>query len=142
MTDLSGRPLASLVVDGAPLPKAVLDQIRCTAGATAMLFDGPGRPIWLGRDERNATIAQWRALIARDRGCVGCGADPNRCEAHHILEWDNWGPTDIDNLVLVCTRCHHDIHHRGHTLRRTNGRWHIDAPNSPPRRPKQLRLTA
>ncbi|MEZ5168341.1 MAG: DUF222 domain-containing protein [Acidimicrobiales bacterium] len=135
MTDPSGRPLASLVVDGAPLPKAVLDQIRCTAGATAMLFDGPGRPIWVGRDERNATIAQWRALIARDRGCVGCGADPNRCEAHHILEWDNWGPTDIDNLVLVCTRCHHDIHHRGHTLRRTNGRWHIDAPNGPPRRP-------
>ncbi|MEZ5164994.1 MAG: DUF222 domain-containing protein [Acidimicrobiales bacterium] len=91
MTDESGRPLASLVVDGAPLPKAVLEQIRCTAGAT-MLFDGPGRPIWVERDERNATIAQWRALIARDRGCVGCGADPNRCEAHHILEWDNWGP--------------------------------------------------
>ncbi|MEZ5167450.1 MAG: DUF222 domain-containing protein, partial [Acidimicrobiales bacterium] len=86
MTDQTGRPLASLVIDGAPLPKAVLDQIRCTAGATAMLFDGPGRPIWVGRDERNATIAQWRALIARDRGCVGCGADPNRCEAHHILE--------------------------------------------------------
>ncbi|MEZ5167397.1 MAG: DUF222 domain-containing protein [Acidimicrobiales bacterium] len=76
MTDQSGRPLASLVVDGAPLPKAVLDQVRCTAGATAMLFDGPGRPIWVGRDERTATIAQWRALIARDRGCVGCGADP------------------------------------------------------------------
>ncbi|MEZ5166497.1 MAG: HNH endonuclease signature motif containing protein [Acidimicrobiales bacterium] len=98
-----------------------------------MLFDGPGRSIWAGRDERNATIAQWRALIARDRGCVGCGADPNRCEAHHILEWDNWGPTNIDNLVLVCTRCHHDIHHRGARLRRTDGRWHIDAPNSPPR---------
>ncbi|MEZ5165531.1 MAG: HNH endonuclease, partial [Acidimicrobiales bacterium] len=63
----------------------------------------------------------------------------NRCEAHHILEWDNWGPTDIDNLVLVCTRCHHDIHHRGHTLRRTNGRWHFDAPNGPPRRPNRNR---
>ncbi|MEZ5165340.1 MAG: DUF222 domain-containing protein [Acidimicrobiales bacterium] len=87
MTDQTGRPLASLVVDGAPLPKAVLDQICCTAGVTAMLFDGPGRPIWVGRDERSATIAQWRALIARDRGCVGCGADPNRCEAHphHLL---------------------------------------------------------
>ncbi|MEZ5167356.1 MAG: HNH endonuclease signature motif containing protein [Acidimicrobiales bacterium] len=133
LTDQSGRPLASLVVDGAPLPKAVLDQIRCTAGATAMLFDGPGRSIWAGRDERNATIAQWRALIARDRGCVGCSADPNRCEAHHILEWDNWGLTDIDNLVLVCTRCHHDIHHRGAQLRRTNGRWHIDPAHSPPR---------
>ncbi|MEZ5167978.1 MAG: DUF222 domain-containing protein [Acidimicrobiales bacterium] len=139
MTDESGRPLASLVVDGAPLPKAVLEHISCTAGATAMLFDGPGRPIWVGRDERNATIAQWRALIARDRGCVGCGADPNRCEAHHILEWDNSGLTDIDNLVLVCTRCHHDIHHRGMQLRRTNGRWHIDPTHGPPRRPNRNR---
>ncbi|MEZ5166733.1 MAG: DUF222 domain-containing protein [Acidimicrobiales bacterium] len=86
MTDPSGRPLASLVVDGAPLPKAVLDQIRCTAGATAMLFDGPGRPIWLGRDHRHATIAQWRALIARDRGCVAAGRIRTGAEAHHILE--------------------------------------------------------
>ncbi|MEZ5165541.1 MAG: DUF222 domain-containing protein [Acidimicrobiales bacterium] len=52
LTDTTGRPLASLVIDGAPLPKAVLEHISCTAGVTAMLFDGPGRPIWLGRDHR------------------------------------------------------------------------------------------
>ncbi|MEZ5168478.1 MAG: DUF222 domain-containing protein [Acidimicrobiales bacterium] len=134
MTDQTGRPLASLVIDGAPLPKAVLDQIRCTAGATAMLFDGPGRPIWVGRDERNATIAQWRALIARDRGCVGCGADPNRC-----------GSPPHPRMGQLGTHRHRQPRPRLHQmpprhppprmqLRRTNGRWHIDAPNGPPRR--------
>lgn len=131
MTDDDGRPLASLVVDGQPLPSAVLERIACTAGITPMLFDGPGRPIWVGRDHRSATIAQWRALIARDRGCVGCGADAGRCEAHHIVPWWPNGETDIDNLVLVCSRCHHDLHDRGMVLRRSDGRWRIVARDGP-----------
>ena len=120
-----GAPLASLVEDGRPLPAAVLDRIACNASVTPVVFDGAARPIWVGRDHRSATIAQWRGLIARDRGCVGCGAAPQRCEAHHITAWSNGGRTDVDNLVLVCTRCHHDVHDRGMQLVNTNGRWHI-----------------
>ncbi len=145
MTDDDGRPLASLVVDGQPLPSAVLERIACTAGITPMLFDGPGRPIWVGRDHRSATIAQWRALIARDRGCVGCGADASRCEAHHIVPWWPVGETDIDNLVLVCSRCHHDLHDRGMVLRRSDGRWRIVARDGPapiPRHEESNRLIA
>jgi len=145
MTDDHGRPLASLVSDGQPLPAAVLDRIACTAGITPMIFDGPGRPIWVGRDHRSATISQWRALIARDRGCVGCGADAARCEAHHIIAWEAWGYTDIDNLVLVCSRCHHDLHDRGMVLRRSEGRWHIVSREGPaplPDREDDLRLIA
>ena len=145
MADADGRPLASLVVDGRPLPAAVLDRIACTAGITPMIFDGPGRPIWVGRDHRTATIAQWRALIARDRGCVGCGADASRCEAHHIVAWWPVGDTDIDNLVLVCRRCHTDVHDRGMVLRRSEGRWHIvsrDGPAPAPDRDDDLRLIA
>lgn len=145
MADDDGRPLASLVVDGQPLPAAVLEQIACTAGVTPMIFDGPSRPIWVGRDHRHATLAQWRALITRDRGCVGCGADANRCEAHHIVPWWPYGKTDIDNLVLVCSRCHHDLHGRGMVLRRSEGRWHIvsrDGPDPGSGRDEDLRLVA
>ena len=145
MTDDQGRPLASLVTDGLPLPAAVLDRVACNAGVTPMIFDGPGRPIWVGRDHRFATIAQWRALIARDRECVGCGADANRCEAHHILPWENFGNTDIENLVLVCARCHHDLHDRGMVLRRSGGRWHIvsrEGPAPVPDREHELHLFA
>lgn len=131
MADADGRPLASLVSDGQPLPQAVLDRILCTADIAPMVFNGPGRPIWVGRDYRHATVAQWRALIARDRGCVGCGAEADRCEAHHIRHWEFWGNTDIENLVLVCTRCHHDLHDRGMVLRRSEGRWRIVSRDGP-----------
>ncbi len=123
--------LARTVVDGAPLPQPVLELLACNSTITPMIFDGPGRPLWVGRDHRHATIAQWRALIARDRGCIGCGAAPDRCEAHHVVAWADFGPTDITNLVLVCSRCHHDIHHRGSVLRRSQGQWEIVARAGP-----------
>ncbi len=133
-TTADGTPLAWLVTDGQPLPEAVLERIACTATITPMIFTGPATPIWQGRAHRHATIAQWRSLIARDRGCIGCGAAPNRCEAHHVIPWEHHGPTDIDNLVLVCSRCHHDIHDRGSTIERIDGHWAITAragPTSP-----------
>ena len=138
-----------LVTDGEPLPQEVRDRIACDATITAIIFDGPAKPIWRGRDLRHASIAQWKALIARDRGCIGCGAAPSRCEAHHIVAWEDFGRTDIDNMVMVCSRCHHDLHDRGMVLRRTNGRWHITTRDGPaPARTRpgadhdQLRLTA
>ncbi|MDG2026936.1 MAG: HNH endonuclease signature motif containing protein [Acidimicrobiales bacterium] len=99
---------------------------------TPILFDGPANPIWVGRDHRTATIHQWKALIARDRHCIGGGASPDRCHAHHIRYWEHNGPTNIDNLALVCSRCHHDIHIRGHTLHHDNDRWTIRPPGAPP----------
>lgn len=41
----------------------------------------------------------------------GCGATRG-LHAHHIRHWEHRGPTDLDNLVLVC-RYHHRLHHRG-----------------------------
>lgn len=120
------------VTDGSPLPQSVLERLACISDITGVIFDGPGRPIWVGRSRRSASIAQWKALIARDRGCVGCGADPNRCEAHHIEVWSRGGPTDITNLVLVCSRCHHNIHDREMQLvPRQGGGWQIAARDGP-----------
>ena len=127
--DASG--LAQTVADGGALPQPVLELLACNSTLTPVVFDGPGRPIWVGRDHRAATLAQWRALIARDRGCVGCGAAPDRCEAHHVRPWSDFGSTDITNLVLVCSRCHHDIHDRGSVLERSAGRWRIVARAGP-----------
>ncbi|MEZ5245696.1 MAG: HNH endonuclease signature motif containing protein [Acidimicrobiales bacterium] len=101
-----------------------------------MVFAGPGQPIWVGRDHRTATLEQWKALIARDRGCVGCGAEVSRCEAHHVIAWLACGPTDIDNLVLLCCRCHHDVHDRQMELARDDagggGSWPVGTRWSEP----------
>ncbi len=117
---------ANLIGHGA-IPQNVLERLACNAEIAGVLFNGAGRPIWVGRDHRHATVAQWKALVARDKGCVGCGADVSRCEAHHIVAWHPLGPTDITNLALVCSRCHHDLHDRGATLSTdADGEFHID----------------
>jgi hypothetical protein len=36
-----------------------------------------------------------------------------KLHAHHVLEWNNGGPTDLANLVLVCSRHHTLIHANG-----------------------------
>ena len=73
-----------------------------------------GVPLYLGRTSRIATPGQTVALAARDRGCSfpGCDRPPSQCQRHHILDWLYGGPTDIDNLTLLCGH-----HHREHAKR-------------------------
>jgi len=125
---------SATLIDGTSLPQKVLERLACISDITGVIFDGPGQPIWVGRSSRHATPSQWKALIARDRGCVGCGADPNRCEAHHIRPWDRGGATDIVNLVLVCSRCHHNVHDRGMRLTRGPNGWTITSRAGPANR--------
>ena len=99
-------------LDGSPVPNPVLDEIGPAAEVVGHVFSGDGQPLWQGRAKRLATVAQWRALIVATRGCRECGADIDRCQAHHLREWLDGGPTDIDNLALLCHACH-GIAHRG-----------------------------
>ena len=39
-----------------------------------------------------------------------CDISFDRCEIHHILPWELNGPTDLANLVPICSRHHHVIH--------------------------------
>jgi hypothetical protein len=72
-----------------------------------------GQVIGSGRDTRQISRKLRRALEQRDRCCVvpGCGATRG-LHAHHIRHWEDGGPTELDNLVLVCPY-HHRMHHRG-----------------------------
>ena len=117
-----------------PIPRSELERLACEAELFGALFSRNGLPLWHGRRTRTVTPQQWRTLIARDRGCVLCAAGPSHCHAHHIVAWTApaKGPTDIDNLVLVCNRHHHHIHQHNLTLTRNpNGQWNTHTPNSP-----------
>ncbi|UHJ56169.1 HNH endonuclease [Mycolicibacterium fortuitum] len=76
-------------------------------------FERQGQPVGVGRSTRTISRRLRRALEHRDRCCVvpGCGATRG-LHAHHIVHWEDGGPTDLDNLVLVCPY-HHRLHHRG-----------------------------
>lgn len=96
-----------------PLPRGEVARLACISDLYGLVFDGCGNPLWHGRRVQLADDNQWRALIARDGGCIGCGADPSRCEAHHVVWRRNQGATDIDNLALLCKHHHHLVHDKG-----------------------------
>ena len=115
--------------DGIPVPA---DQIaRLAAGAKILpaIFDADGDPLWLGRAQRAASAGQRIVLAVRDGGCVNCGSPVEGTEPHHIEWFSRGGATDIDNLALLCERCHHLIHDDGWQLHRNNGQHQLHRNN-------------
>ncbi len=112
------------IVDTGPVPPSVLSELVPDATVRAALFDGPGRPLWLGRSRRLASLDQRLLLALRDRGCVGCAAPFGRTEAHHVVPFADGGTTDLDRLVSLCARCHGAVHSGHLELRRgADGTW-------------------
>lgn len=103
---------------GHDLPLESLSRICCDATLRRVVLDDRGVPLAVGRRHRTATDGQWAAIKALHTTCAwpGCTAPISWCQAHHILEWDNGGRTDLDNLVPLCSEHHHRVH---------EGQWHI-----------------
>ena len=80
-----------------------------------------------------------RGFSARDRGCIGCGAEPSRCQAHHVVLYAQSRRTDINNLVLVCWKCHHNIHDHNWQVTHRNGKPALQPPDphAPPHTPAE-----
>jgi hypothetical protein len=72
----------------------------------------------LGRATRLASRAQRRALraIYATCGVHGCAVKFDNCQPHHVTFWENGGPTDLANLVPLCSRHHHLVHEGGWRL--------------------------
>jgi Domain of unknown function (DUF222)/HNH endonuclease len=84
------------------------------------LGGAPTQPLEVGRTSRIVTAAQRAALVVRDGGCAlaGCDRPPAWCEAHHLRHWLHGGPTDLENLALVCRAHHRAVHEGGWRLAR------------------------
>jgi 5-methylcytosine-specific restriction protein A len=90
-----------------------------------VVLGGKSQPLDLGTGRRFFTEAQRRAMIARDGGgCAGpcCDAPSSWCDAAHIRP-AGYGPTSIDNGLLLCWRCHLLLDAHGWQVERTDGRW-------------------
>ena len=117
--------------DGTPLPVEAVKDLACQAKILPTIFDSRGQVLWAGRARRVASPTQRMLLIAWDRRCVGCGADPAWCQAHHGVPWAADGPTDIDNMTLLCSRCHHRVHDQQWQIVQTPRGKHVLQPPSP-----------
>ena len=119
------------LADGSPIPVVELHRLALEANLLPSIFDTKAQEMWLGRRLRTASEAQRIALFARDQHCIGCTANPLWCRAHHIIWWSKNGPTDLDNLVLVCDDCHHKIHDHGWQVYKhpKTGKYKLKPPN-------------
>lgn len=99
-------------IDGIETPVSVESVGMCCGDAEFIyqFVDRHGNVLHQSPEERGFTRSQRIAMLARDGGCARCGAPPAHCEAHHITWWKFGGRTTIDNGVMLCTRCHHDVH--------------------------------
>ncbi|MGD9620512.1 MAG: HNH endonuclease signature motif containing protein [Mycolicibacterium sp.] len=97
---------------GPLLSEAERQYLTCEA-TCEVWFERDGEVIGSGRSTRTISRRLRRALEHRHRSCAvpGCGATRG-LHAHHIQHWEDGGPTELQNLVLVCPH-HHRAHHRG-----------------------------
>lgn len=114
---LDGQPGQPATLDGfGPIGPQLLSLLACTADVTPILtrqgFPLQGSTILnVGRTQRLATLKQRRAVLARQDGrCAAPGCRNTHLEIHHVIWWSRGGSTDLDNLIGLCSRCHHLVH--------------------------------
>ncbi len=138
LTDLEQRTRGAVLDLGGALSPTGLRQLACDARVIPVVLDGAGQPLDIGRAQRTVPEHLRRAVVARDGGCARCGRPPSWCEVHHVQEWQHGGPTDLDNLVLLCRACHRLIHHAGWAVTLHRGRATFTPPAwiDPDQRPR------
>ncbi|WP_245976266.1 HNH endonuclease signature motif containing protein [Amycolatopsis palatopharyngis] len=124
-----------------------ISQLRrwcCEAKVLPAVLGTHGEVLDLGRNQRLATPGQRRALALRDRGCVrpGCTRGPKWCQVHHVISWIDHGPSDLDNMILVCARHHRELHHTEWSVRIRHGTPEFIPPKWLDPEQKPIRNTA
>jgi hypothetical protein len=116
------------LIYGGNLSAATIRRLACDAHILPIVLGSDSQPLDVGTTVRLATGPMRKALITRDKGCVCCGAPPIYCDAHHVISWIDGGETKINNLVLLCKRCHRDLHAGHWNIHITNGIVHVARP--------------
>ncbi|POH67952.1 MULTISPECIES: HNH endonuclease signature motif containing protein [Cryobacterium] len=117
-------------VDG-PVSMKTINQMVDNGGFRPIFFGGTGAVLALGDKVRCFTPLQRTAITARDGGCIipGCTCPPQWTEVHHVTPWQNGGPTNVSNGVLLCWYHHHNIDTSGWHIRMVLGMPEVKAPH-------------
>ena len=101
--------------DGTHLDRPTLDRLLCDTALHRVLTAGRSTILDYGTATRTIPAPLFNALVIRDRHCrfPGCDRPAHWCEGHHVRFWDNGGPTQLSNLVMLCSRHHHLLHRPG-----------------------------
>jgi hypothetical protein len=104
---------------GSLLANETARRLACDSIVECVVYH-KNNPLGVGR--RTRTVPRWlrRLLQHRDGGCrfPGCGRSIF-VHAHHIIHWVDEGPTDLDNLILLCGFHHRFLHEYGWSVVKT-----------------------
>ncbi|MCH6471467.1 DUF222 domain-containing protein [Sinomonas terrae] len=107
--EASRRAVAELEGYG-PIDAPTARRLASLAPNWDRLFTDPitGAALGVGRTAYRPPKALRRYLAHRDGGCLfpGCTRRAKVCEPDHIIEWQDGGKTDPDNLALLCRKHH------------------------------------
>lgn len=97
---------------GDPLPDVVRRYVTCDADVRA-LIERNGVPMAISSKLRTVDD-KLRAIVEhRDGGCCVPGCQQRRwLHIHHLIHWEDGGPTTPSNLCALCPQ-HHRLHHLG-----------------------------
>lgn len=121
----SGLHARSIISTGTDisLPVDTIRRLACDARIIPVVMSSAGVALDMGRATRLATTHQRRALEAMHQTCAvpRCTVAVSMCEPHHIDYWVNGGPTDLTNLVPLCSEHHRCVHEGGWRLHMADG---------------------
>jgi hypothetical protein len=113
LTEDQGTTGVSELSAGPVIASETARRLSCDSIIECVITDH-GRVLGIGR--RSRLIPAWlrRQLWFRDGGCrfPGC---PERhfAHAHHRQHWADLGPSDLENLILLCGYHHRFVHEHG-----------------------------
>ena len=130
---------------GPALPDTLRRYLSCDTRIRPV-WETDGRPVSVGRTQRTVPERTRIVIEDRDRGCRTPGCPRTRwLHIHHIVHWEDGGPTDTTNLIALCPH-HHRAHHHGllgitgnadqpHGIQFTDQHGRPLKPNAPPTPP-------
>ena len=121
-----------------PVDLTDIAELAVRADIYTAVRDTSGAVLSFGRSRRLATLLQRLAVIIRDGGqcaITGCDVSHERCDVHHVIDYEHGGPTNLTNLTnlaLLCPAHHTHLHTNRLHLQRPNGTWTITTNHPPP----------
>lgn len=90
--------------NGAQITGAEFMQLKLADFFECVLVDPVRGPISLGTTRRTATPKQ-RRMLTSELMCAepGCSVPADRCQVGHVIPASRGGPTDLENLILLCS---------------------------------------
>jgi hypothetical protein len=97
-------------------------RLACDAHLLPAVMGTNSKPLDVAMPSYVVPAHMRRGLVLRDRGCTfpGCAKPASACDSHHVLEWLRGGPTELENLVLLCSHHHRLIHRSEWTAKLVN----------------------